>query len=146
MLYSANNMESKDIVLEKLRGAGFRMTPQRLAIIEFLLDNETHPSADDIYQKIRKKYPMLSLSTVYNTLETLRKMGQIQALTISEDRIRYDPEENPHHHFFCKKCGKIIDICPQIKVKGDCLEKHRIHDYKAYFYGICSDCLHKKEE
>lgn len=120
----------------------FKLTPQRLAILDFLRENTEHPSAEDIYKDIRKRFPTMSLATVYNTLETLMKQGSVRELTIDAQKKRFDPNPEPHHHLICTGCKKIIDIyieyqlqVPEDKKKGfDVVGNH------IEFYGFCPDC------
>ncbi|MFQ6083639.1 MAG: Fur family transcriptional regulator [Candidatus Aminicenantia bacterium] len=139
-------MKDKNSVIKKLRETGFKLTPQRLAIIEILIGNTTHPSADIIYQKLRKKYSMVSYSTVYNTLNVLKKIGEVMELTINENKINYDSNTDPHHHLLCEKCGQIKDIFQKIDFKMKLINSHRVKKYQIYFYGICSDCLKNKKD
>ena len=125
-----------------LRNNGIKVTPQRLEILKYLDQNRTHPNADKIYSDLKKKNPSLSRTTVYNTLDTLRSHNLISVLTISESELRFDSIINPHHHFLCRRCGKIIDIdvkCPYLEeiLKGG----HRIDEVHGYFKGVCEDCL-----
>ena len=136
------------IYLEKyvtiLKQNQLKITPQRLAIMKYLDENRTHPTADRIYIDLKEKNPALSKTTVYNSVETLKEHGIIQSLTISGSESRYDFENKMHHHFLCKKCGTIIDIdikCPNI---GKMLESgHNVEEVHGYFKGICKKCLKK---
>lgn len=134
-------------VIKKFKEMGVSVTPQRMAVIEFLKNNHKHPTADDIYTAIRKKYPSLSPATVYSTLELLKKAGEIQELSIRRDKACFDPKPHPHHHFLCQNCGKIWDIevnCPVLK-KGT-IKGHRVEEIQAYIYGTCSECLKKPKK
>ena len=84
--------------MQKYRDKGIKLTPQRLAMLEFLDGNRNHPSADDIYTVMRKIYPMMSFATVYNTLETLKKRGDLIELTIDPERRHYDPDKIGRAH------------------------------------------------
>ena len=136
------------IYLEKyvtiLKQNQLKITPQRLAIMKYLDENRTHPTADRIYIDLKEKNPALSKTTVYNSVETLKEHGIIQSLTISGSESRYDFENKMHHHFLCKKCGIIIDIdieCPNI---GKMLESgHNVEEVHGYFKGICKKCMKK---
>jgi len=136
------------IYLEKyvtiLKQNQLKITPQRLAIMKYLDENRTHPTADRIYIDLKEKNPALSKTTVYNSVETLKEHGIIQSLTISGSELRYDFENKMHHHFLCTKCGTIIDIdieCPNI---GKMLESgHKVEEVHGYFKGICKKCMKK---
>ena len=136
------------IYLEKyvtiLKQNQLKITPQRLAIMKYLDENRTHPTADRIYIDLKEKNPALSKTTVYNSVETLREHGIIQSLTISGSELRYDFENKMHHHFLCKKCGNIIDIDVECAFLNKFLHgKHRVDEVHGYFKGVCEDCLKK---
>ena len=136
------------IYLEKyvtiLKQNQLKITPQRLAIMKYLDENRTHPTADKIYTDLKEKNPALSKTTVYNSVETLKEHGIIQSLTISGSESRYDFKNNMHHHFLCKKCGNIIDIDVECTFLNEFLHgKHRVDEVQGYFKGTCEDCLKK---
>jgi Fur family peroxide stress response transcriptional regulator len=128
--------------MEKFRALGIKLTPQRLAILEFLDGNKNHPSAEDIYSEVKKKYPMMSFATVYNTLEALRNQGNIQELKIDPDRKRYDPDTTYHHHLICTRCKKIADINAEfeINVPDEAKGSFEVVGNHIEFYGTCPDC------
>ena len=96
--------------MEKYRHLNIKLTPQRLAILQYLEGNIEHPSADVIYKSVLKKFPTMSFATVYNTLEALKKIGNIQEIKIDSGKKRYDPDISNHHHLICTTCKKINDI------------------------------------
>ena len=135
--------------MEKFRSMSMKLTPQRLAIFEFLEGNKNHPSAEEIYREVKQKYPMMSFATVYNTLEALKARGNVTELTIDPARRRYDPDTGYHHHLICTRCRKIIDIHAEFLI--DIPETDRasfeIEGNHVEFYGVCPDCkANKKEE
>jgi len=138
-------MRDKETVIKKLKEEGLKLTPQRLAVIEFLDGNTSHPSADIIFQEVEKKYPMISFSTVYNTLKTLERIGEVVELTIIEGKINFDPRTDPHFHFLCEECNQIKDVSagPSLNMKR--IEGHTIKSHQVYFYGICSECLERSK-
>jgi Fur family peroxide stress response transcriptional regulator len=95
--------------IKKLHSKGYKVTPQRLAICKLLLSSKDHPSADQIYQEVKKQYPTISLATVYFTLDLLKDLGLVQELGFSDRSSRYDPNTSPHINVICPKCGKIYD-------------------------------------
>jgi Fur family peroxide stress response transcriptional regulator len=96
-------------LMAQLRDSGYKVTPQRLAVCELILSSKAHPSADQIYQEVKKKHPTMSLATVYQTLHLLTEIGLLQELGFSDCISRYDPNTSPHINIVCKKCGKIRD-------------------------------------
>ena len=128
--------------MEKFRALGLKLTPQRLAILEFLDGNTDHPSADNIFKEVKKKYPMMSFATVYNTIEALKKKGDLLELTIDPERRRYDPETKPHHHLICVECKKIVDVYKQfsINVPEEVGDEFDLLGNHIEFYGVCPEC------
>ena len=128
-----------------LKEKNIKITPQRLIVLEYIDKNCTHPTADEIYCSLKQKNPSLSKTTVYNALETLNRHRIIQSLTISGSELRYDLNHGMHHHFYCKKCGSIIDIelkCPNIeKMKH---YGHEVEEIHGYIKGICKKCLKRE--
>ena len=128
-----------------MRAKGVTPTIQRVAILELLRARADHPTAEEIFRELREKFPTISLATVYNSLELLRKIGEIQQLVITKEKARYDPNPKPHHHFFCRKCERVIDLeisCPFAE-RGE-VEGHKVEAVQACFHGICADCLKKE--
>jgi Fur family peroxide stress response transcriptional regulator len=132
-------------VPKKTMGPQFKRTPQRLAILDYLEGNTSHPSAEDIYREVSKKYHSMSFATVYNTLNTLTKAGTLRELTIDPERKRYDPDTSGHHHLICTRCGKIADIPEGITVDlpADMALDFTILGSHIEFYGHCSTCKKK---
>jgi Fur family peroxide stress response transcriptional regulator len=96
-------------LIAKLREKGFKVTPQRIAICEFILSSKDHPTADQVYQVVKRTYPTLSLATVYKTLSLLTKIGMLQELGFTDGISRYDPDTSPHINIICRNCGKVQD-------------------------------------
>lgn len=132
--------------MEKYKEMGLKLTPQRLAILNYLDGNKEHPSAEDIYRAVSKKFPTMSFATVYNTLQTLKEHGGVLELTIDPDKKRFDPNTEPHHHLICVKCKRIVDIHGDYKLpisNGD-KEGFEIIGNHIEFYGICHKCKREK--
>ncbi len=96
-------------LIAKLREKGYKVTPQRLAVFEFILSREDHPTADQIHKEVKKKYPTMSLATVYQALHLLTDMGLLQELGFTDRSSRYDPNIMPHVNIICLRCGEIYD-------------------------------------
>jgi Fur family peroxide stress response transcriptional regulator len=102
-------MQQIEQIVASLRDEGFRITPQRMAIVDYLLKTEDHPSAELIHKVIRKRYPMVSLSTVYKTLELLKEKKLVNEMDV-EGEARFDAHTNEHINLVCMNCGKIDDV------------------------------------
>lgn len=131
-------------VTEKFRHEGLRMTPQRLGILRYLDGHEGHPSAEQIHQAVRRSQPSLSFMTVYQTLHTLKELGEIRELNVDGPRKRFDPNTRPHHHVICQKCGRIEDIPDKgvrgPKPPGGVARRYRITGHHVEFLGLCPSC------
>jgi Fur family peroxide stress response transcriptional regulator len=123
----------------------FRSTPQRMAILDYLEGNKEHPSADDIYKAVSKRFPTMSFATVYNTLSALKNRGRLLELTIDPDKKRFDPETSPHHHLMCIKCRQILDVQMDYRVALPDSGFEIIGNH-IEFYGICPKCKEKKSK
>ncbi|GBE58044.1 peroxide operon regulator [bacterium BMS3Abin01] len=119
-----------------------RLTPQRAAILEYLDGNTDHPSAEDIYRAVRRRYPMISLATVYNTLDALKQEDAVMELSIDTARKRYDPDTRPHNHLICTTCKRIVDIRVRLPLRLPKSEQSgfKITGKHVEFYGLCPDC------
>ncbi len=132
-----------DDLRAKLKSAGYRITPQRLAIIKVLIESREHPSVDQIYRQVRKDFPTTSLATVYNTLECLKEMKEVLELPFS-DGARYDGR-NPssHPHLVCTVCGTIedldIDLGRTVAEVAASRGYADVHE-RLEFYGVCPRC------
>lgn len=138
-------MNKRDQVINKLRAQSFKITPQRLAVIEYLKKHPTHPTAEEIYKSIKKKYPTISFATVYNTLDKLEEIQELNKLKVSDGMaINIEFNQAPHDHFFCINCRQIFDVTADPK---PCLkiERHEIHSKHVCYKGICYACATKKE-
>ena len=97
-------------VLQTLREHGIQPSAQRVAVGQYVLDTEDHPSADQVWSRVRDHCPMLSRATVYNTLNLFVRKGLLQELVLAEGRVVFDPRTEPHHHFVDDQTGEIVDI------------------------------------
>jgi Fur family transcriptional regulator, peroxide stress response regulator len=129
-------------LINKYKKLGIKLTPQRLAILDYMEGNTKHPSAEEIFSAVAKRYPTMSFATVYNTLETLTSRGKLTKLTIDPDKRRFDPDTSPHHHLICIKCSSIQDV--RVNYRLTLPEGERagfeITGNHIEFYGICRSC------
>jgi len=133
---------NQDLAL-KIRNAGLKPTAQRIAILKELLSRKDHPGADMVYKKLKSEYPSLSMNTIYLNLETFVREGVIQRINNLTNLGRFDGISEPHHHFICTKCKKIIDLhavsLPEIEVpEGFSIAK--IFTDQMQLNGVCVDC------
>ena len=130
----------------KLRKLGLMPTIQRLAVLDYLERNKVHPTADEVYRGVKEGFPTLSKATVYNVLDALKRAGAIRELTIARQAARYDIVTSPHPHFMCRVCGRVYDVdLPHAVQEGDVVDGHQVESVQTYIYGICADCLKKRE-
>jgi Fe2+ or Zn2+ uptake regulation protein len=101
--------EPEDLI-ERLERAGIRPSAQRVAIARYVLSTEDHPTADEVWNRVKADFPMVSRATVYNTLQTFREHGLVQQLVLAEGSVVFDPKVEPHHHFVDDETGAIHDI------------------------------------
>jgi len=135
-------------MLEKLKEAGMRVTPQRLAIIKFLDGNTSHPSVEEIYRKLKPEFPSLSMATVYNTLETLNEAGIIQEINIEPGKRHFDPNPKPHCHFYCRRCKRVFDVDLDIQpVDGPAwIGEFWVENCYTNLVGKCRDCINSSKK
>lgn len=121
-----------------------KLTPQRLAVYNYLINTTAHPSADTIYTDIHVQYPTMSLATVYKALKTLVDVGLIQEINVGEGNFRYDGNSVSHPHLQCLSCGKVDDFnnlsLDNLNTLAQENTDYKIISNKVYFYGYCKDC------
>jgi Fur family transcriptional regulator, peroxide stress response regulator len=130
--------------IEAIRGKGYKATPQRIAICRIALNSREHPSAQQLYDQVKKIHPTVSLATVYKTLEVLRDLDLVQELNFPKGQARFDSYMNPHINLICVKCGKITDIddvtTGEIAKKVAAVTKFKPNGQRVDVYGICQQC------
>lgn len=128
----------------------FRMTNQREVILEEISKYKGHPTADLLYEQIKKKLPRISLATVYRNLEILSEVGKIRKLEISGRQKRFDRELKEHNHICCIQCHRIDNIpinSEQVIPSSSLKEKgYKISGSRIEFFGICPECRQKNQE
>jgi len=135
--------EGKRRLTKDLKEKGYKLTPQRLEIVDFLSKDTTHASAMDIFKKVRKRAPQVSMSTVYYTLDILKKEKLIQELEFYDRDNRYDINVSNHLNLICTKCGKIEDFMQELPVEKKVVEKKtgfQPFQMRFEYYGYCKEC------
>jgi len=122
---------------EKLRAAGIRPSAHRMAVAEYALSTDEHPSAEQVMARVGERLPMLSRATVYNTLNLLVEKGLLRQLVLSEGSVVFDPNLERHHHFVDESTGRIEDVPWDAIEVGDVsrLEGLRVREYMVVMRG-----------
>jgi Fur family transcriptional regulator, peroxide stress response regulator len=136
-----------DELMAALKERDFRLTPQRVELVQLIAASEGHPSAAQLYASVSRRFPTMSQATVYKTLALLKDMGQVLEIDLREDS-RYDGNRpQPHPHLICTQCNKVIDgdadLDPLPIKKLERATGYKIFRSQVTFYGLCPDC--KKE-
>jgi Fe2+ or Zn2+ uptake regulation protein len=129
-----------------------RMTHQRQVMLEEIMKMDSHPTADEIYEKVRQRLPKISMGTVYRNLDVLTSSGLINKIEPGHTQMRFEGKLRDHYHVTCVRCGKIEDA--EIEPLGDTLQnlesalgrmtKHGVFAHKLEFIGLCKECLEKE--
>ncbi len=135
------------IFVENCRRNGLKVTPQRMAVYKTLLESKEHPSAEMVWNNVKRLFPGVSLDTVNRTLLTLAEIGSAFIVEGSGDVRRYDGDLDNHQHFKCIKCKKVFDFhyepFDDIKVPASIAAKFKILRKTVYLEGICDSCTSK---
>lgn len=135
---------------DMLKHAGIKQTHQRIEIFREVLQTIEHPDAETVYKGVRNRIPTISLDTVYRTLLLLTELGLINSLRPSHERMRFDTNMHPHHHFVCTECGTIRDfsspefdslpIPDTVQAFGSTIHTH------VEIRGLCWQCVEKRQQ
>ena len=134
-----------DELIIRLREQGSRLTPQRMAVLQVLATSDNHPSAEQIYQRVRADFPMISRATIYKTMTLLKEMAEALELDFGDSGSRYDGNRpDPHPHVICVECQNIFDLDLEGidwlvgQVRG--ASGFRVVSHRLDFYGVCPQC------
>ena len=131
--------------MEKLR----RFSRQRQMVLDVVKNRTKHPTADKVYEILKKDQPEISLGTVYRNLNLLSEMGEISRVETSSVKDHFDGNQHPHAHFVCRKCGGVFDLnldISQLLQSAKGVEgSFQVEDCKVLVQGVCEDCLKKEE-
>ena len=138
-------MYKREDLISKLSELGYRLTPQRLMIVSAIENSDHHISAEEIYAQVVAKYPHVNISTVYRTLEMLKRLGLVTETDLGEGRVRYHPAgKGHHHHLVCHECSATIDLDESVlsPVKDVLRKKYGfIADLRHLaIFGRCAKC------
>jgi Fe2+ or Zn2+ uptake regulation protein len=135
-------------LIKKLRDHGIAVTPQRLAVMGTLKNRRDHPTAENIYQEVRRQLPAISFNTVYKTLEIFSQKGMVLKVNPLHEVARYDGETGPHAHLICRQCRRIVDL-DWDPGKFPSLSPHNQHGFQVdhtslTFWGLCPQCQQRE--
>ena len=137
-------LKSDASTIDALRSKGYKATPQRIAICRIALNSRAHPSAQQVYNNVKKIHPTVSLATVYKTLEVLRDLDLVQEISFPKGQARFDSYMNPHINLICSKCDCITDLddrtVKEITRKVAAATKFKPTGQRVDVYGICQKC------
>lgn len=133
-----------------LKANKVRLTPQREAIIQFLIDSTAHPTAEQIYHELAADFPNMSVATVYNNLKLLVKLNLVEEMAVSDVATHYDFAITPHYHAVCTRCGRIVDFYPQAVVNvSDAVQQQTgflVTGHQLEVFGLCPQCQQELKE
>ena len=137
-------MSTPQNIIDRWQKKGLTPTPQRVLIYEILAKSKNHPPAEEIWRQALKRYPALSLNTVYKALEAMTKALEVTVVETGGARARYEVTHEPHQHFHCRKCGRIIDLHIS-NIKPPVLPKKyrgelELHGFQINYFGYCEKC------
>ncbi len=135
--------------LDTLKQSGVRITPQRHAILNYLVTSEAHPTADEIYKSLASNFPNMSVATVYNNLRVFLSVGLIKELTYGDASSRFDFITHDHYHIICDSCGDIVDFqypgLEEVEQLAAHITGFKVNSHRLEVYGTCPTCLATKE-
>lgn len=126
-----------------------KFSKQRQLVLNYISNSKNHPTADNVYEELKRDNPNISLGTVYRNLAFLEEKGFILKVSIPGQPVRYDSHLEGHDHFICERCGKIIDIEREDTDLDEDLYSHKgfkINSKEVFLKGICNDCLKKGDQ
>ncbi|MBM4295907.1 MAG: transcriptional repressor [Deltaproteobacteria bacterium] len=129
-------------LVQKLRSRGIAVTPQRLTVLAVLENRRDHPSAEKIFQEVRRQLPAISFNTVYKTLEVLHQKGLVLKVNPLHEMARYDCCTSPHAHLICRGCHRIMDADwePPQAFPPEALQGFFVEQQTLTLWGLCPDC------
>jgi len=140
-----------DQMVDALKNKGFRLTPQRIAIVEILANSYAHPGVEQIHREVTKRFSTTSLATVYKTVSLLKEIGEVMEIGFGDETNRYDGRNpHPHPHIMCVKCKSITDpdLSSLSALSWELSEEtgYRILSHRLDFFGICPTCQKTSEQ
>ena len=140
-------MRSPTELAQVFREKQLKLTPQRQLLFSLLHQNQSHPTAESLYEIASKQMPGISLRTIYQTLGELADMGELQLVDLGNGAMRFDPNMGEHQHFVCGSCGAIhdVDITSAPKLRAGSANGFAVEEIGVVFRGRCNRCNHKQQ-
>ena len=133
-----------DRFIQHCREFGLKITPQRCAVYKEIVRTKSHPTADEMFQIVKKEYPNISYDTVNRTLLTFAEVGLVDVVPTKGGPRRFDPDMDNHHHFHCIRCGKIVDFLSEefdnLGIPGPIQDEFTVFTKRVVMNGLCSKC------
>lgn len=131
-------------MLATLQRSGKKLTPQRVSIVKMLASDASHPTAQELFERLSPSIPTMSFATVYNTLDALVREGLCRARALSPGATRFDPNVVPHDHAVCDRCGRVIDVMSPGASEAPVREAHvsgfSVTSVEQIYRGVCAVC------
>ena len=133
-------------VRKSLEGCGLRCTPQRFAVMKFLMEHGSHPTAAEIFAAVNRADPRCSRATTYNNLRDLVQAGLVREVAVEGRAARFDAKGMRHHHFICDRCGNVEDMeWYEVPRPGaSSLGKRTLRECELIFRGLCRKCAPRR--
>jgi Fur family peroxide stress response transcriptional regulator len=131
-----------EAIKKSLEGSGLRCTPQRYAVMAFLMEHTNHPTAAQIFKAVNRADPRCSRATTYNNLRDLVQAGLVREVAVEGRAARFDAKGTRHHHFICDRCGKVEDMewYDVSRPAAGSLGKRILRECELIFRGLCAKC------
>ena len=144
-------MSGHGAIMESLREVGYRLTPQRMLIVAIIHDSKGHVTAEDVHTRVTEQYPFVDISTVYRTLQLLKKLHLVNETDLGGGRVEYElAQEARHHHLVCRRCGATSPLDDEMidPLRARLLKKHGFQADMEHFaiFGVCRTCADKGQK
>jgi Fur family peroxide stress response transcriptional regulator len=135
-----------EAIKRSLEGSGLRCTPQRYAVMAFLMEHAGHPTAAEIFQAVNRADPCSSRATTYNNLRDLLRASLVREVAVEGRAARFDAKGMRHHHFICDRCGNVEDMkwYEVPRPASGSLGKRVLREYELIFRGLCTMCASRR--
>jgi len=137
-------------IIESLKEVGYRLTPQRMLIVSIIHDSKGHVTAEGIHERVKEQYPYVDISTVYRTLQLLKKLGIVSETDLGGGRVQYElADRQQHHHLVCRSCGKTAGVDDKLfdPLRAALYGQYGFEADMRHFavFGLCRDCWTKSK-